>query len=132
MVCKCWKKEMEVTSCYPLLLFEVPSIFMASMSLKRIQAKSSLFFFWKNYQLVAGGSIWDILDLNIIKVFVANDIRLSLLQRIKINEKKKKINCLPVSHSLIHSKTWDELTIFLCRSCISLCPIRGTTELPVF
>lgn len=47
MVCKCWKKEMEVTSCYPLLLFEVPCIFVGSMSLKRIHAKSSLFVFGK-------------------------------------------------------------------------------------
>ena len=56
---------------------------------KKNSSQVKLVCFWKNYQLVAGGSIWDILDLNIIKVFVANDIHLSLLQLIQINEKKK-------------------------------------------
>ena len=47
---------MEVTSCYLLLLFEVPCIFMASMSLKRIQTKSSLFVFGKITSWWLGGA----------------------------------------------------------------------------
>lgn len=56
MVCKCWKKAMEVTSYYPLVLFEVPCFFVASMSLKRIHAKSSSFGFGKITSWWLGGA----------------------------------------------------------------------------
>lgn len=62
MVYKHWKKKAVVTSWHPSLLFEVPCIFMTSMSLKGIHAKSSSLCFGKNYQLVDEGSVWDTLD----------------------------------------------------------------------
>lgn len=85
------------------------------MSLKRIHAKSSSFGFGKITSWWLGEHLRHA-SLNIIKVFVANDIH---------------FNCLLVSHSLIHSKTWDELTIIHSAEAVFLYVLLED-QLPVF